>query len=59
MCGMLLVYAAHASACCLVCVTLAGSYFVLSLFDKLWHPYLTEAEALDMMKKGEHWGIEL
>eukprot|EP01026_Neomeris_dumetosa_P030002 TRINITY_DN2412_c0_g2_i3.p3 TRINITY_DN2412_c0_g2~~TRINITY_DN2412_c0_g2_i3.p3 ORF type:complete len:193 (-),score=36.49 TRINITY_DN2412_c0_g2_i3:166-744(-) len=29
-----------------------GSYFVLSLFDKLWHPDLTEAEAIEMMKKG-------
>ncbi|GBF93229.1 proteasome subunit beta type-2 [Raphidocelis subcapitata] len=29
-----------------------GSYFTLSLFDKLWHPDLTEAEALDMMEKG-------
>lgn len=26
--------------------------FVLSLFDKLWHPNLTEEEALDMMLKG-------
>jgi hypothetical protein len=25
---------------------------VLSLFDKLWHPDLTEAEALELMKKG-------
>lgn len=29
-----------------------GSMFVLSLFDKLWHPNLTEAEALDMMEQG-------
>ena len=29
----------------------AGSYFVLSMFDKLWHPNLTEAEALEMMRK--------
>mmetsp|Transcript_3761 Transcript_3761/g.6264 ORF Transcript_3761/g.6264 Transcript_3761/m.6264 type:complete len:198 (-) Transcript_3761:567-1160(-) len=29
-----------------------GSMFVLSLFDKLWHPNLTEAEGLDMMKQG-------
>ena len=28
-----------------------GSYFTLSLFDKLWHPDLTEAEALSMMEK--------
>ncbi len=26
--------------------------FVLSLFDKLWHPNLTQAEALDMMEQG-------
>ncbi len=25
---------------------------MLSMFDKLWHPELTEAEALDMMLKG-------
>ena len=29
-----------------------GSYFVLSMFDKLWHPGLTEAEAFEMMRKG-------
>lgn len=29
-----------------------GSYFVLSMFDKLWHPDVSEAEALDMMLKG-------
>ncbi len=29
----------------------AGSYFSLSLFDKMWHPNLTEAEALVMMHK--------
>lgn len=29
----------------------AGAMFVLSLFDKLWHPNLTEAEALDMMEQ--------
>lgn len=29
-----------------------GAYFVLSMFDKLWHPDLTQDEALDMMKKG-------
>lgn len=29
-----------------------GSMFVLSLFDKLWHPNLTEAEAIDMMEQG-------
>jgi len=26
--------------------------FVLSLFDKLWHPNVTEAEACDMMEQG-------
>ena len=36
-----------------ICGTGYGSYFVLSLFDKLWRPDLTEADALDMMKKGE------
>lgn len=25
--------------------------FVLSLFDKLWHPNLTEAEAVNMMEQ--------
>uniref|UniRef100_A0A061RBC1 Proteasome subunit beta n=1 Tax=Tetraselmis sp. GSL018 TaxID=582737 RepID=A0A061RBC1_9CHLO len=29
-----------------------GSYFVMSMFDKLWHKDLTEAEALEMMEKG-------
>eukprot|EP01025_Chloroclados_australasicus_P034927 TRINITY_DN3566_c0_g2_i3.p3 TRINITY_DN3566_c0_g2~~TRINITY_DN3566_c0_g2_i3.p3 ORF type:complete len:193 (+),score=26.19 TRINITY_DN3566_c0_g2_i3:104-682(+) len=29
-----------------------GSYFVLSLLDKLWHPNLTEEEAIELMKKG-------
>lgn len=29
-----------------------GSYFTLSLFDKLYRPDITEAEALEMMKKG-------
>ncbi|KAG1679151.1 hypothetical protein FOA52_000506 [Chlamydomonas sp. UWO 241] len=29
-----------------------GSYFVLSMFDQLWRPDVTEAEALDMMLKG-------
>jgi len=36
-----------------VCGTGYGSYFVLSLFDKLWRPDITEDEALDMMKKGK------
>ncbi len=36
-----------ASRCCAT-----GSYFVLSMFDKLWHPDVTEAEALDMMLQG-------
>ena len=35
-----------------ICGTGYGSYFVLSLFDKLWRPDLTEADALAMMKKG-------
>lgn len=30
----------------------AGSYFTLSMFDRMWHPDLTEPEALDMMEKG-------
>jgi hypothetical protein len=30
----------------------AGSYFTLSLFDKLWHPELSQEEALVMMEKG-------
>ena len=30
----------------------AGSYFVLSMLDKLWHPAVTEAEAFEMMRKG-------
>lgn len=29
-----------------------GSYFTLSLFDKMWHPNLSEAEALVMMQEG-------
>jgi 20S proteasome subunit beta 4 len=35
-----------------VCGTGYGSHFVLSLFDKLWRPDLSEADALEMMKKG-------
>ncbi|KAG7669992.1 hypothetical protein Ndes2526B_g06367 [Nannochloris sp. 'desiccata'] len=35
-----------------ICGTGYGSYFVLSLFDKLWRPDITEEEALEMMKKG-------
>ncbi len=31
-----------------------GSMFVLSLFDKMWHPNLTEAEAVAMMEAGIH-----
>ncbi len=30
----------------------AGSYFVLAMLDKLWHPNLTEAEALELHIKG-------
>lgn len=29
-----------------------GSYFVLSMFDRLWHKDLTEDEALSLMMKG-------
>jgi len=29
-----------------------GSYFVLSMFDKLWRPDLTEEEAIELMLKG-------
>ena len=29
-----------------------GSYFTLSLFDKLWRPDISEADALEMVKKG-------
>jgi 20S proteasome subunit beta 4 len=29
-----------------------GSLFALSLFDKIWHPELTQDEGLEMMKKG-------
>lgn len=35
-----------------ICGTGYGAYFVLSLFDKLWTKDVTEAQALDMMKKG-------
>jgi hypothetical protein len=31
---------------------LAGANFTLSLFDKLWHPDVTQEEALEMMEKG-------
>jgi 20S proteasome subunit beta 4 len=31
---------------------LAGSYFALSLFDKMWHPDLSEDEAVAMMEAG-------
>ena len=30
----------------------AGSYFVLSLFDRLWRPDMSQEEAFDLMKKG-------
>ena len=30
----------------------AGSYFVLSMLDRLWHPDLTQDEALELMEKG-------
>ena len=29
-----------------------GSYFVLSMLDRLWRPKLSVAEALEMMEKG-------
>jgi hypothetical protein len=29
-----------------------GSYFVLSMFDRLWRPDITREEGLEMMKKG-------
>jgi 20S proteasome subunit beta 4 len=29
-----------------------GSHFVLSLCDRLWHPDMSEAEALELMEKG-------
>ena len=30
----------------------AGSYFVLSMFDKLWHQELSEEDALNLHLKG-------
>jgi len=41
---------------CSLCMTpatlpLAGSYFVLSMCDRLWHPDMSEAEALELMEK--------
>lgn len=33
-----------------VCLSPAGSYFALSLFDRMWHPQLTEDEAIAMME---------
>lgn len=35
-----------------ICGTGYGSYFALSLFDKLWKRDLTEEQALKLMKKG-------
>lgn len=35
-----------------ICGTGYGSYFVLSLFDRLWHADMTEQEAVNLMKKG-------
>lgn len=29
-----------------------GSYFVLSMLDRLWHPDLTQDEAVELMEKG-------
>ncbi len=34
-----------------LCV-LAGSYFVLSMMDRLWRPDLTQEEAVELMEKG-------
>ena len=31
---------------------MTGSYFVLSMFDRLWHKDLTEDDALALMMKG-------
>lgn len=39
------------SSCSLLTRTV-GSYFVLAMLDKLWHPNLTEAEALELQVKG-------
>ena len=36
----------------IACMLHAGSYFVLAMLDKLWHPNLTEVEALDLHVKG-------
>ena len=30
----------------------AGSYFVLSMLDRLWHRDLTQDEAVELMEKG-------
>ncbi|KAL6779731.1 PBD1 [Auxenochlorella protothecoides x Auxenochlorella symbiontica] len=35
-----------------VCGSGYGSYFVLSLFDRLWRPDLTQEEAFELMRKG-------
>ena len=34
------------------CLSLPGSYFVLSMMDRLWRPDLTEEEAVQLMEKG-------
>jgi hypothetical protein len=40
-----------------LCVSTAGSYFALSLFDRMWHQDLTEDEAIAMMEVRAHfWG---
>ena len=36
----------HADRAC------AGSYFVLSMLDRLWHQDLTQDEAVELMEKG-------
>ena len=44
---------ARSDACAVLSEPLgAGSYFVLSMFDRLWHQNLTEEEALTLMLKG-------
>lgn len=41
----------HSWLCVAAALTVAaGSYFALSLFDRMWHPNLTEDEAIAMME---------
>ena len=37
---------------CISRLLVAGSYFVLSMFDRLWRKDMTEEEALELMEKG-------